>query len=179
MLINILIVLAVIIVVFIIVVALRPSAFRITRSMTIMAPAAAVFANVQDFHGWEAWSPWAKLDPAATLTFSGSAKGVGASYAWSGNNKVGEGRMTITEAKASDLIRIKLDFTRPMKANNIAEFTFAPQGEGTLVTWSMSGTNGFIGKAFCLFMNMDKMVGGDFEKGLAQMKVVTEAAIKK
>jgi uncharacterized protein YndB with AHSA1/START domain len=175
---KILIALAVIIVVFVIIVALQPSEFRIVRSATISAPAPAVFAQVNDFHHWEAWSPWAKLDPAAKATFEGPPAGRGAIFRWAGNNEVGEGSMTITESRPSDLIRIKLEFLRPFAATNTAEFTFKPEGSQTAVTWSMEGKNNFIAKAVCLFMNMDKMVGGQFEKGLAQMKSVAEAAPK-
>jgi Polyketide cyclase / dehydrase and lipid transport len=174
-----LIAIAAIIVVFVVVVALQPSEFRIVRSATISAPAPAVFAQVNDFHNWEAWSTWAKLDPAAKATFEGPSTGTGAIFKWAGNKEVGEGSMTITESRPSDLIRIKLEFLRPFEATNSAEFTFKPEGNRTAVTWSMEGKNNFIAKAVCLFMNMDKMVGGQFEQGLAQMKAVVEAAPKK
>ena len=134
---------------------------------------------MNDFHNWEAWSPWAKLDPAAKATFEGPSTGTGAIFKWVGNKEVGEGSMTITESRPSDLIRIKLEFLRPFEATNSAEFTFKPEGNRTAVTWSMEGKNNFIAKAVCLFMNMDKMVGGQFEQGLAQMKAVVEAAPKK
>jgi hypothetical protein len=164
--------------VFVVVVAMQPSEFRIVRSATISAPAPAVFAQVNDFHNWEAWSPWAKLDPAAKAIFEGPRAGRGAIFRWAGNEEVGEGSMTITESRPSDLIRIKLEFLKPFEATNTAEFTFKPEGNQTAVTWSMEGQNNFIAKAVCLFMNMDKMVGGQFEKGLASMKSVTEAAPK-
>jgi hypothetical protein len=175
---KILIALAVIVVAFVVIVALQPSEFRIVRSATISAPAPAVFAQVNDFHNWEAWSPWAKLDPAAKTTFEGSSAGIGAIFRWAGNKEVGEGSMTITESRPSDLIRIKLEFLRPFAASNTAEFTFRPEGNQTDVTWSMEGQNNFIAKAVCLFMNMDKMVGGQFEKGLASMKSVVEVRSK-
>jgi hypothetical protein len=171
----ILIALAAIVVVVVIVVAMQPSAFRIVRSATMSAPASLVFAQVNDFHQWQAWSPWEKLDPALKRTYEGAPAGNGAIYSWVGNNKVGEGRMTLTESRPSDLIRIRLEFLRPFKATNTAEFTFKPEGNETLVTWSMSGVKNFMFKAFGLLMNMDKMVGRDFEKGLAQMKSVVEA----
>ena len=173
---KILIALALIVIVFLIVVALQPADFRITRTATVAAPPAAVFAQVNDFHKWEAWSPWAKLDPSMNTTYDGPAEGTGAIYTWAGDGKVGEGRMTLTESHPSDLIRIKLEFLKPMAATNTTEFTFKPEGNQTAVTWSMTGTNNFIGKAFALVMNMDKMVGGDFEKGLAQLKSVLETA---
>lgn len=175
---KILIGLVVIVIVFVVVVALQPSDFRVTRSATISALPPAVFAQVNDFHKWEAWSPWAKLDPAAKNSFEGPAEGTGAIFRWAGNNEVGAGSMTITESRLSDLIRIKLDFTKPFEATNTTEFTFKPEGNQTTVTWSMFGTNNFIAKAFCLFNSMDKMVGGQFENGLAQMKSVVEAAPK-
>ena len=173
-----LIALALIIVVLAIVIATRPADFRITRTATIAAPPAAVFAQVNDFHKWEAWSPWAKLDPAMKTTYEGPANGPGTIYTWMGNNEVGQGKMTITESHPSDLIRIQLEFLKPIAATNTADFTFQPEGSQTLVNWTMTGTNNFMGKAFNLFMNMDKMVGGDFEKGLAQLKAAVETTPK-
>jgi len=175
---KILITLVAIVVVFVGVVAMQPSDFRVARTATISAPAPAVFAQVNDFHNWEEWSPWAKLDPAAKNSFEGPSAGSGAIFRWAGNKEVGEGSMTITESRPSDLIRIKLEFLKPFQATNTAEFTFKPEGDQTAVTWSMAGKNNFISKAICLFMNMDKMVGGKFEEGLAQMKSVVEAAPK-
>lgn len=179
MLTYILIAVAVIVVVFVAIVAMRPAEFRVVRSATVAAPASVVFAQVNDFHRWEAWSPWAKLDPAMKQTHAGAPAGAGAVYSWSGNNKVGEGRMTLTESRPSDLIRIKLEFLKPFAATNAAEFTFKPEGRQTVVTWSMSGRNNFMFKAVGLFMSMDKMIGRDFEKGLAQLKTMVEAANKK
>lgn len=175
---KILLSLAAIIVVFVVVVAMQPSEFRIVRSATISVPASEVFAKVNDFHNWEAWSPWEELDPAMRKNYEGAPAGTGAIYAWAGNSKVGEGRMTITESRPNDLITIKLEFLKPFAATNTAEFTFKPEGNQTAVTWSMFGENNFMSKAFGLFMNMDKMVGTDFEKGLAQMKAVAEAMPK-
>jgi len=176
MLIKILIALTVIVVVFVVIVAMQPSEFGVVRSATISAPAPALFAQVNDFHKWEAWNPWGKLDPTMKQAYEGAPAGTGAIYTWSGNNEVGEGRMTITESRPSDLIRIKLEFFKPFAATNTAEFTFKPEGNQTAVTWSMTGNNNFMAKAVHLFMNMDKMVGGQFEKGLAQMGSVVEAA---
>ncbi|HEV8340787.1 MAG TPA: SRPBCC family protein [Candidatus Binatia bacterium] len=174
----ILIALAVIIIVFVIIVAMQPSEFRVTRSATISGPRSAVFAQVNDFHKWEAWNPWGKIDPAMKQTYEGAPAGTGAVYTWAGNKEAGEGRMTITESRPNDLIRIKLEFFKPFRATNTAEFTFKPEGNQTVVTWSMTGENNFMAKAVHLFMNMDKMVGGQFEKGLASMKSVAEAAPK-
>lgn len=168
--------LAVIVIVFGVVVALRPSEFRVERAATIAAPPPVVFAQVNDFRKWDAWSPYARRDPAMKKSFAGAPAGVGAVYTWSGNHAVGEGRTTIIESRPHDLIRIKLEFVRPFAATNTAEFTFRPEGERTAVTWSLAGRNSFMGKAVGLFMNMDRMVGRDFEKGLAQMKSVVEAA---
>ena len=168
--------LAAIVVVFIAVVALQPAEFRVTRSGSITAPAPAVFPHVNDLHNWEAWSPWAKLDPAAKSTFEGPREGAGAVMAWAGNNKVGEGCMTIVESRPNEFIRFKLEFFKPFKAVNAAEFTFKPESNQTVVTWSMSGTNNFMAKAVGLIINCDKMVGGQFEQGLANMKSVVESA---
>jgi hypothetical protein len=175
---KILIGLAVVLVVLVLVIALQPSHYRVERSAMMNAPAAVVFAQVNDFHKWNAWSPWAKIDPAMKQTFEGAPAGNGAVYAWAGNKDVGEGRMTITDSHPNDLIKIKLEFIKPFAATNATDFTFKPQGDQTAVTWTMSGDNNFIGKAFSLFMNMDKMIGSDFERGLAQMKSVAEAAPK-
>jgi hypothetical protein len=172
----ILIAIAAIVVLFIIVVAMQPGEFRITRSAGIAAPPEKIFPHVNDFRRWQTWSSWAKMDPACKNSYGGAPAGTGAIFAWAGNKKVGEGRMTITESRPGDLIRIKLEFLKPFKATNMAEFTFKSQGDQTVVTWSMSGKNNLMGKAFGLFVNCDKMVGGDFEKGLATMKSVAETA---
>jgi hypothetical protein len=171
---KILIGLAIIIVVFLVIVALQPADFQVTRVATVGAPPATVFAQVNDFQKWKAWSPWEKIDPAMERTYSGEQAGVGAKYAWSGNSDVGEGNMTITESRPNELIRLKLEFIKPMAATSDTEFRFEPKGDGTNVTWTMSGKNGFIGKMFCLFMSMDKMVGGQFEEGLASIKEIAE-----
>ena len=161
------------------VVAMQPAEFRIVRSATISAPPTTVFAQVNDFHHWQAWSPWAKLDPQAKNTFEGPAAGTGAIFKWSGNSQVGEGIMTLVESQPNERIIIKLEFVRPFAAINTVEFTFKPEGDQTAVTWRMTGQRNFLSKAFCLVMDMDKMVGGEFENGLAQMKVIAEAAAKK
>ena len=177
-LLGIVVVVIVLVAVVAILAALQPNHYHIERSATIDAPAPVVFAQVNDFHKWEAWSPWAKLDPAMKQTYEGAPAGTGATYAWAGNSQVGEGRMTITDSHPNELIKIKLEFIKPWSATNATNFTFKPQGNQTAVTWTMDGDNNFMGKAFGLFMNLDKMVGGDFEKGLAQMKSVAEATSK-
>jgi len=173
---KILIVIGVIVVAFVIIVALQPAEFHVARTATVAAPAEVVFAQVNELKKWEAWSPWVKIDPAMKQTYEGPASGIGAISRWAGNNQVGEGSMTITESRPNELLRFTLEFIKPMAGTSTAEFSFRPEGNQTSITWSMSGRNNFIAKAMCLFMNMDKMVGGQFEKGLAQLKSITEAA---
>jgi hypothetical protein len=170
----ILIAIAAIVVVLIAVVALQPADFRVQRSALVAAPAQAVFAQVNDFQNWRAWSPWEKLDPQLKRTYAGPQAGTGASYAWAGNRDVGEGRMTITESRPDERVLIDLQFVKPMTASNTTEFLFKPEGGGTAVTWTMSGKHNFMGKAFSLLMNIDRMVGGQFDQGLANMKSVVE-----
>jgi hypothetical protein len=172
---KILIALFIIVVAFLVVVALQPSEFRIARSTVIAAPAPRIFGQVNDFHNWEKWSPWEKRDPAMKRLYEGAPAGTGAVYRWDGNKEVGTGTMTIVESRPSELIRIKLEFLKPFRATNAAEFTFKPESDRTAVTWSMTGNNNFIAKAVHLFINIDKMVGDDFDRGLAQMKQVAEA----
>lgn len=175
---KIVIVLAALVLILLIVIALQPASYQVERSTIISAPAPVVFAQVNDFHKWNGWSPWAKLDPAMKQNFEGAPVGTGAAYSWTGNSDVGAGRMTITDSHASDSIRIKLEFLKPFAATSATEFTFTPQGNQTTVKWKMSGENNFMAKAFSLVMNMDKMIGADFEKGLARLKAVSEAAPK-
>ena len=175
MLIKILIVLAILVVVFVVVVSLRPSEFRVERSVVMAAPPAVIFAQVNDLRQWQEFSPWAKMDPAAKNTFAGPAYGVGAGFEWAGNKQVGEGRMTIIESRPHELIRFRLDFVKPFAGTNTAEFTFKPKGDQTTVTWSMTGKNNFLFKAVGLFMDCDKMVGGQFEQGLASLKALVES----
>jgi len=172
----ILLALAFIAILFIVVIAGQPDEFKVVRSARISARTEQIFQHVNDLHKWEAWSPWAKLDSNAKSSFDGAATGVGAAMSWDGNKKIGAGKMTITESRPGELIRIRLEFIRPFQATNTAEFTFKPDGNQTLVTWNMTGQSNCFFKAFGLFMNCDKMVGGDFEKGLAAMKSVVESA---
>jgi uncharacterized protein YndB with AHSA1/START domain len=164
--------------IFLVIVALQPSQYRVVRTATIPATPSVVFDQVNDLHKWDAWSPWAKLDPAMKTTFEGPQSGTGAAYSWVGDSKVGEGKMSITETRTNELVRLKLEFIKPFASVATTEFTFKPEGNQTSVTWSMSGDKNFISKAFCLFMNMDKMVGGDFEKGLAGLKSVVQMAAR-
>ncbi len=175
---KILIALALIIVVFLIIVSLQPATYSVMRSAKVAGTPATVFAQVNDFHKWEAWSPWGKLDPAMKTTFSGAAAGKGAVYNWVGNDKVGEGQMTILDSRPDELIKIKLEFIKPFAAVAANDFAFKVEGNQTVVTWTMSGQNNFIGKAMCLFMNMDKSIGPDFERGLTQLNTVTSALPK-
>ena len=159
-----------------VVITLQPATFRVTRTATIAAAPADVFALVNDFHNWDAWSPWAKLDPAMKTTYAGSTSGQGAVYSWVGNSDVGEGSMTITDSQPASRVKIKLEFIKPFASTADNLFEFAQAAAGTTVTWTMSGDNDFLSKAFSLFMGgMDKMIGPDFEKGLAQMKTAAEA----
>jgi len=148
--------------------------FKVERSTTINAPAGTVFGFINDFHQWAHWSPWEKLDPGMDRTYSGSASGVGAGYAWSGK-KAGAGSMEILTAEPGALVAIDLKFTRPFKAENPTRFTLTREGDATRVVWTMTGQHNLMSKLMGLFMNMDKMVGKDFEAGLASLKAVSEA----
>ena len=167
-------VLVALIALFVIVVATRPATFEVKRSLLINAPPQVAFAQVNDFRAWGGWSPWEKMEPEMKRTWGQSTAGVGATYAWVGD-KVGAGNMKITDAKPNEHLGIDLEFTAPFAAKNRAEFDFVKTGEGTTVTWGMSGTNSFMGKAMSLFKDMDQMVGPDFDKGLADMKTLAEA----
>jgi Polyketide cyclase / dehydrase and lipid transport len=157
-------------------VAMQPHNFRYERSTVISAPAHVVFAQVNDFHKWEAWSPWEKVDPNVKRTYGGSISGVGATYAWQGNKQLGSGNMLITESRENELVRIRLEFTAPMKAVNTTDFALIAQGSSTTLTQAMYGKNTLMGKIFGLFMNMEKMIGPQFEKGLADIKKISEAS---
>jgi hypothetical protein len=175
---KILVGLAVIVVMLVAVIAMQPSEFRVARQATIAAPVPVVFAQVNDFQKWRTWSPYDKLDPAMKKTYEGPAAGTGASYSWVGNSDAGEGRATITESRPNELVRIKLDFAKPMTGTAVAAFAFKPEGDRTVVEWSLAGDCNFLSKAVHLFFDMDRMVGGQFEEGLAQLKTVAEAAPK-
>lgn len=174
MLLNILLGLVAVVALLVLVVATRPAAFRIERSTTIAAPPDVAFAQVNDFRAWKGWSPWEKLDPDLKRTYEGPSAGVGSIYSWKGNNQVGEGRMTIQKSEKPALVVINLEFIQPFAATNTATFAFTPVAEGTQVVWTMDGKRNFMMKAFSLLMNMDKLIGGDFERGLAAMKSIAE-----
>jgi hypothetical protein len=173
-LVKILLGLAAVVAVLVVVIAMQPSEFRVSRSARMAAPPAAVFAQVNDFHNWQEWSPWTKVDPNAKGTFEGPTSGTGAKFYWSGNHEVGEGSMTIVESRPDELIRIRLDFAKPLAGTSDVEFTFQPEGDQTAITWSMASTNNFMAKAISLVIDCEKMTGDYFEKGLASMKSIVE-----
>jgi hypothetical protein len=168
------IVLAVAIAIVLILAATKPDTFSVQRATTVRAPAEKIFALINDFHRWGTWSPYEARDPAMKRSYSGPANGVGAVYGWDGNNNVGAGRMEILDASAPAKIVIKLDFFRPFEGHNTAEFTMLPQGDATNVTWVMQGPASFMSKLMQVFMNLDRMIGKDFEIGLANLKRLTE-----
>lgn len=155
-------------------VGVQPADFHIERSMSINAPSDVVFAQVNDFHQWAAWSPWAKLDPHAVFTYDGPPAGVGSVLHWVGNRRVGTGTATITESNPNENVKIKLEFIAPFAVTNTADFKLKSDGSSTILTWGMDGKNTFISKFFTVFFNMDKKVGNSFEKGLASIKEISE-----
>jgi len=167
-------VLAFLVVAVLVAAALQPDTFRVQRSTFVNAPPDKVFALIDDFHAWGSWSPWEKLDPGLRRTHSGAPSGQGAIYAWVGNPKVGSGRMEILESSPPSRLLIKLDFLKPFEAHNQAEFALVAEAAATRVTWAMTGPQAFPMKLMGLFMNMDRMVGNDFEKGLASIKAIAE-----
>ena len=154
--------------------AMKPDTFRVERSIDVNAPPEKVYAILEDFHQWSGWSPWEKLDPALQRTHSGEPRGTGAVYAWQGNRKVGEGRMEIVDSSPPSRLIIKLDFLKPFEAHNTAEFTLVRRGAGTHLTWAMFGPANFMTKLMGVFMSMDRMIGKDFEAGLANMRAAAE-----
>ena len=159
---------------FLIYAATRPDSFRIERAATIKAPPEKIFALINDLHRWTAWSPWEKIDPQLKRSYTGAENGKGAAYAWEGNGKVGAGRMEITDSAAASKIVMKLDFIKPFEGHNIAEFTLQPGAQDTTVTWAMFGPSPYLSKVMGLVFNMDKMIGGQFEQGLANLKAISE-----
>lgn len=153
----------------------QPDTFQVERSASINAPASVIFPYINDLKKWSSWSPYEKIDPAMKRTFSGADSGTGAIYEWDGNNDVGAGRMEIVAETPPSQIGIQLDFLRPMEGRNRVEFTLKETGGATQVTWSIQGPMAFLSKIMCLFFDMDKMIGGDYEAGLADLKKVSEA----
>jgi hypothetical protein len=170
-----LLVFAVAIVAVLVYAATRPDSFRIERSATIKAPPEKIASFINDFHRWTVWSPWEKIDPQLKRTYSGAESGKGAAYAWEGNNKVGSGRMEITESAVPSKIVLRLDFISPMEAHNTTEFTLQGGAQGTTVTWAMFGPSPYVSKLMGVFFNMDRMIGGQFEQGLANLKAASES----
>ena len=168
------IVLAIAIAIVLILAATKPDTFSVERATTVKAPPEKIFSLINDFHQWGSWSPYENKDPAMKRSYSGAENGKGAVYAWDGNKNVGSGRMEILEAPAPAKIVIKLDFFTPFEGHNTAEFTMLPQGDATNVTWLMHGPAPFMNKVMQVFMNLDKMIGRDFEIGLANLKRLTE-----
>lgn len=154
--------------------ALQPDHFRIERSLAIQASPDKIFPHINDFHLWEAWSPWEKIDPTANTTHSGATHGVGAVYEWSGNNEVGQGRMEIIESIPYSKVVIKIDFIKPFSGHNTIEFKLDSTGHVTQLSQAMFGTSPFISKLMCLFFSMDKMIGSKYEAGLASLKAIVE-----
>lgn len=154
--------------------ATKPDTFRVRRAASIKAPPEKIFALINDFHRWDAWSPWEKKDPAMKRTFGAATSGQGAVYAWEGNKNVGQGRMEIAESVPPSRVTIKLDFVKPFEAHNLVEFTLEPKGDATNITWAMQGPLPYIAKVVHVFCNMDRMVGKDFETGLANLKTIAE-----
>ena len=159
----------------VVVISTRPAGFRIARSAQVSAPAAVVFSLLNDFHQWGKWSPWEKLDPSMQKTFSGPETGVGASYAWVGNSKAGEGSMVVLDSQPDERLSIKVRFIKPFAATNQSTFELRPAAGGTEVRWIMEGENGFAAKAFSLFVNMDKFLGKEFEEGLAKLNSAAQS----
>ncbi|MGA7117316.1 MAG: SRPBCC family protein [Hyphomicrobium sp.] len=160
-------------------VGMKPATYRVERSAVINAAPAEVYGHVYDLAKWEAWSPWAKLDPNSKVTFEGPTSGPGAIIRWAGNEKVGRGAMAITEAKPAEAITIRLDFVEPMEGTSTVGFQFQPKDQATEVVWSMSGDQGFVERLLCTVMGVDveAMIGQDYERGLANLKTVAETAV--
>jgi len=152
----------------------RPDTFRVERTTSIKAPPEKIFALINDLHAYASWSPWEKLDPAMTRTHSGSANGKGAVYQWEGNSQVGKGRIEITESSPPSKVALKLDYAQPFEAHNFVEFTLEAKGDSTNVTWATYGPNPYIAKVIGLVVSMDRMIGGMFEQGLANLKAIAE-----
>ncbi len=178
MILKILIALALLVAVIAIVAAFRPSTYRVVRTATMAASPASVFAQANDLHKYISWNPFGKSDPQATYAYEGPGTGVGSVVVWSSKGQTGEGRMSIVESRPNELVRYRLVFIKPMAGTGDMAFTFQAQGNQTLVTWSMEGDNGYIGKLMGLFMSMDKMIGGAFERGLTEIKTIVETEAK-
>ncbi|MBK9520013.1 MAG: SRPBCC family protein [Anaeromyxobacter sp.] len=171
---KILVVVAALFAVLLVVIATRPATYRVERSLVVDEGVRRLYDTVADLQRWSAWSPWARLDPAMKSTFTGTPAAPGSVYTWSGNDKVGEGRMTVTEVHPPLQVKIKLEFLKPWQSTAETVFDLYAEKGGTRVVWIMTGTHDFLGKAMSLFMDMDKAIGPDFERGLATLKQITE-----
>jgi len=177
---KLLIVLLVVVVGFLAYAATRPDSYHVERTTKIDAPASVVYDQIDDFKAWPAWSPWEKRDPQMKKTYEGPPRGVGASYAWQGNDKVGEGKMTVVAAQPPAELKLRLEFIKPFASVAETTFQITPAGDtASSVVWAMDGKNNLMGKVFCIFMNMDKMIGGDFELGLSNLRATAEAEAAK
>ena len=169
------IIITVLIVAVLIYAATKPDTFQIQRSINIKAPPEKIFPLINDLHNMQTWSAWEKIDPAMKRTYSGSANGVGAIYAWEGNREIGQGSMELTESTQHSKVSFNLDFIKPFEGHNTVDFTLVPSGENTIVTQTMNGTSSYVAKVMCLlFFNQDKMIGDKFEEGLATLKTIAE-----
>lgn len=170
------IVLLAVIAALVIFIATRPPVFRVSRALAMNAPASAIYPHINSLAAWNAWSPWAKMDPHCKTVFEGSPEGKGCIMHWDGNKDVGKGSLTITESVPNERVEIQLDFLKPFKGTSYATLALEPQASQTLVTWSMHGRNNFIGKALSCVMNCEKMVGGQYQKGLENIRAIVEKA---
>lgn len=159
---------------FALIVSMQPSEFKVTRSIEVRGAPQKIFDQINTLKNWDAWSPWAKIDPQATVHFAGPEAGIGSNFSWKGNDEVGEGTITISESVPSERIQYSLVFTQPFTASNTAQFSLIPKGESTEIIWSMWGENNFMAKAFSLFFNCDSIIGPQFEKGLHNIKAIVE-----
>jgi uncharacterized protein YndB with AHSA1/START domain len=171
------VVLGALLAILLVVIAIQPSHFAVERATEIAAPPDVVFAHLDSPRALDVWSPWVKMDPKLKMEYSGPESGVGASESWEGP-AMGVGSLTVTDVKPSEEVELRLEFKKPMAATNVARFTLTPAGDATRVAWRMEGENNFVGKAASLVTNMDKMVGGTFESGLAELKTLAEADAK-
>jgi len=167
-------VIVVVVVALLVFAATKPDTFLVQRSASIKAPPEKIFPLINDFHRWDAWSPWEKKDPAMKRALGAVASGKGAVYEWEGNNEVGKGRMEIAESSPPSKVTIRLDFVKPFEAHNTVEFALDPKGDATNVTWAMQGHTPYFAKVIHVFFDMDSMVGKDFEAGLANLKTLAE-----
>lgn len=175
MFVKIILFIAILLAILAVIISRQPDDFRYTRTATMAAKPAEVYAQVIDLQKWEAWSPWAKLDPTAKNTFEGAESGVGQIFRWDGNKNIGAGSLEIVESKPNEFIKINMEFLKPFKATNTAEFTFMPEGSNTQVSWTMYGKANFFSKAIGLVVDCEKMIGEQFDAGLSNIKAIVEA----